>query len=222
MGTKFVKVKKTSEPYYIISKGLNSKIGILNISQSGICYVGTNTYSKAFVIQDTGKKKANAIEKIKGSMMVLRGYDVPFKYMEYASGKVILDISVTAKDFEESKIILEHLESDMKSSLHTFDILIEAMDIQDRLAFLHQSFMSEVKDARIDINDYIENTTWLTDIDYKKFKEKDKFLSTEINNKSYFYARRMPTENIGTLYEMIHHHKAVTDMMIEYEPMSVS
>ena len=220
MGTKFIKAKKTSEPYYSIPKNLASKIGLLHISESGICYLGKNIYSKAFIVNETSKKKANGNEKINGCMMVLRGYDVPFKYIEYANGTAILDINVIAKDFEESKMILEHLEDDMKSSLHTFDILIEAMQMQDRLQFLHQKFMNEVKDARIDINNYIENTTWFTDIDYKKFQEKDIFLNTELECKSYCYVRRMPTENISTLYEIIHQHKGITDMMIEYEPIS--
>ena len=30
----------------------------------------------------------------------------------------------------------------------------------------------------------------------------------------------MPSENIATLYEILHHHEGVADMMIEYEPIS--
>lgn len=221
MGTKFIKVKKTSEPYYIVPETFASKIGILNISESGICRIGETIYSKAFMVNETVKKKASSNETIKGSMMVLRGYDVPFKYIEYASGEVVLDIHVNAKDFEEAKIIIEHLENDMKGSLHTFNILINAMNLQDRLYFLHQRFMNEVKDARIDVNDYIKNVTWSADIDvFKRWKETNKLLSTEVGCKGYFYARRMPTENVGTLYELIRNHKGVTDIMIDYEPIS--
>ena len=152
MGNKFVKVKKTSEPYYSIPKAFASKIGILNISESGICRIGENLYSKAFMVNETIKKKASSNETIKGSMMVLRGYDVSFKYIEYTSGEVILDVHVNAKDFEEAKIIIEHLENDMKSSLHTFNILITAMNLQDRLYFLHQKFMKEGKNYFISNN----------------------------------------------------------------------
>lgn len=220
MGVRFKAVKKTSEPYYIVPDAVSQKTGILHISQSGICCLGDGTYGKAFVVNETTKKKASSIEKIKGSMMVLRGYDVPFKYLEYSTGEVILDINVSAKDFEEAKNIIGHLENDMKSSLHTFGILVDPMDLQDRLRFFHQRTMQEFTDARIDVNDYLKNTSWSADIDYKKFLESKKNLKTENGWKGYFYARKMPTENIGTLYDAIHGYKSVTDMMIDYEPVS--
>lgn len=220
MGAKFKKVRKTSEPYYILPTALAEKTGIVNISESGICFFGKENYSKAYMINETKKKDASAIEKIKGSMMVLRGYDVPFKYFEDDNGDVILDINVTAKDFEEAKNIIEHLENDMKSNLYTFGIIISAMDLQDRLRFYHRKIMNEIKDARIDVNDYLKNTSWPSDIDYKRFKESKSYLKTDTGVKGYFYVRKMPSENVGTVYETIRLQSSVTDMMTVYEPIS--
>ena len=81
--------------------------------------------------------------------------------------------------------------------------------------------MREWKNVKIDVDDYSKNTTWLADMDvFKKWKETDQLLNTEVECKGYFYARRMPTENIGTLYECIRNHKGVKDIMIDYEPIS--
>lgn len=220
MGSKFIKEKKTSEPYYTIPAPLAANIGIFNISESGICCYGNNIYSKAFSVREASSSKATSTERIKGSMMVLRGYDVPFKYIEYMDGQIILDINVTAKDFEEAKNILSHLEEEMISSLFTFGMLIDAMKLQDRLRFLHQKYMRERENARIDVNDYLKNTSWPADLDVKKFKESKRFLKTETDVKSYYYIRKMPSENVGTLYEAIRNQPGVTDVMIDYEPVS--
>lgn len=221
MSTRFDLIRKTSEPYYKVPSGFVANLGIINISKNGICHWGDNVYSKAFRIDESVKEKASMLEKIKGSMMVLRSYDVPFKYIECVNGDVYLDVCISATDFENAKKVFEKLENDMASSLYTFGFVPDPMGVQERIRYMHRYVMRETKNTRIDVNDYLKNpSSYLSAFECKGLKEKHHILKSEAGEKGFFYIRRISSENFGTLYELIRNNSHVGDIMIDYEPVS--
>lgn len=218
MADKFKLVKKQKEKYYIAPSSLAGTAYIMGVSESGIFFHGNEKYSKVFKLNERNGN-VSSLEKIKGTMMILRSYDIPFRYIE-KNNEMYLYIELTAKDFNSAYDMFGHITEEIQNGLYTFGTYSEAVSTQKRLQLIHRGFIDN-PNKRFDVNDYmLKPSSWLPDFSLKSYNAEPKFVIHDEKVRSLFFMRKIPTENIGTLYSMLKETEGIEQVILDYEPVS--
>lgn len=214
---KFAEVKKAMVPTYMAPDFLSKKYGIKQVLDSGIFMLKNQIYNKFYSVtckDDVDKKKV---------FDVLRSYDFGYRFY-YLKNDIYLLIQISCDEKQDAsfEFDFDSIEKDLFKKLAGLGVSLDALNLEDRLRFIHQHIVKDKPNSNDNIMDYVHNViAWKSDLELDGIQEYMNGL--KIGDKEYylFYFNCFGSD-ITEMLQELSKIENVENIMIEHNGISDS
>lgn len=210
---RFAEVKKAMVPTYIAPDFLSKKYGIKQVFDSGIFMLKNQISNKFYSV----KCKDNMDKQ--GVFDVLRSYDFGYRFY-YFDNKTYLLIQINSDEKQDASFDFDAIEKELFKKLAGLGVTLDALNLEDRLRFIHQYIVKDKPDSNNNIMDYVHNViAWKADFKLDGIQEYMNGLKIGDKEYYFFYFNRFGNNTTEMLQELSKI-EGVESIMVEHNGIS--